>query len=96
MPAATKPTQPAGTGEVRLLCDLTPVVEYFRRTFQAEELWQMPQFVVSGTTPVFVGETCRVELDPGLDPFQPGIASRFHACRPRGASGSSERLADSV
>ena len=74
--------QPAG--DVRLLCDLTPVIEYFRRTFRGEELQQLPEFVVCWTTPVFLGASDGVEVGGELESVTPEIASRYHACHPDG------------
>ena len=86
--------QPAG--DVRLLCDLTPVIEYFRRTFRGEELQQMPEFVVRWTTPVLLGASDRVEVSGELESVTPEIASRYHACPPTDAFCSSERSEESV
>lgn len=52
------------TGRVCLLCDLTPVIEYFRK--DGGQLFNMPEFVVYGTTAVFRGSTRGIELDPEM------------------------------
>ena len=84
------------TGDVRLLCDLTPVIEYFRQTFRGQELLEMPEFVVRWTTPVFLGASDGVEVRGKLESVTPEIASRYHACHPTDAFCSSERSEESV
>jgi hypothetical protein len=86
--------QPAA--DFRLLCDLTPVIEYFRRTFRGEELQQMPEFEVRWTTPVFLGESDGVEVGGEMESVTPEIASRYHACHPTDVSCSSERSEELV
>jgi hypothetical protein len=49
-------------GDVYLLCDLTEVIEFFRKTLRSERLLEMPEVVAYGTTPVLVGVTCGVDL----------------------------------
>jgi hypothetical protein len=92
--AAITPNKPAG--DVRLLCDLTPVIEYFRKTFRGEELQQMPEFVVRWTSPVFLGASDGVEVGGELESVTPEIASRYRACRPTAVSCSSERSEELV
>jgi hypothetical protein len=94
--AAAAITQNQPAGDVRLLCDLTPVIEYFRKTFRGEELQQMPEFVVRWTTPVFLGANDAVEVGGELESLTAEIASRHHACHPTDVSCSSERSEELV
>jgi len=92
--AAIAHNKPAG--DVRLLCDLTPIIEYFRQTFRGEDLLAMPEFVVRWTTPVFLGAGDGIEVRGEMESVTPEIASRYHACPPTDAFCSSERSEESV
>ena len=57
---------PKVSGDVYLLCDLTEVIEFFRKTLRAEHTsgdLEMPEFVAYGTTPVLLDVTSCVDLN---------------------------------
>jgi len=54
-------------GDVFLLCDLTELIEFFRKTLRAEHLLEMLEFVAHGTTPVVLGVSRGVDLNFGID-----------------------------
>lgn len=74
---------------VFVLCDLTRVLEHFENSLWADQLPEMPDFVVNGTTAVL-----RAEAMDRQDDLKPGTASRHHDSGQTGASCSSEQSAE--
>ena len=65
--ATLRSQHPKTSSDVFLLCDLTEVIEFFRKILGAEQLLEMPEFVIYGTTPVFLGMTLGVDWNLGID-----------------------------
>jgi hypothetical protein len=62
--AALRLRRSKAKSDIFVLSDLTQVIEYFKKSLNADQWLDMPDFVVHCTTPIFLGMARGVEIDP--------------------------------